>query len=464
MRNTTAMPAVAPEQLPPQNIEAERSLLGALLSDREAISRVIDTVHAEDFYVKAHRDIFTAIFDLFERRENVDILTVSTRLTDTNQLDAVGGVGYLTALASSVPTSAHVLTYGRIVQRKKTLRDLVDTAHRILTLGHREDEDVDDILAEAEQQLFHVTQKTIGHTFNELKPHYLEALERAQNQDAGALRGLGTGHLKLDQTLGGFQKSDLIILAARPAVGKTAFALDIARRVAIRQNIPVGVFSLEMSIDQVVDRLIALQGNVSLWRMRTGGLSHQGENNDFTNMTDAISGLQNAPIYVDDTPGLNVLQMRAMARRLKAEHGLGMLIVDYLQLMSSRKSYDSMVNQVTEISRGLKALAKELAIPVIALSQLSRAVETREGGGGKPRLSDLRDSGSIEQDADVVMFIHRDDKINFQQAQMEGKLNMAKLLIAKHRNGPTGEIDFVINPDTLVFSEEEKSRSPEDYT
>ncbi|HTP56663.1 MAG TPA: replicative DNA helicase [Candidatus Paceibacterota bacterium] len=454
------MPTVPADKLPPQNLEAERSLLGSLLADREAINRIVDVVKAEDFYQKSHQLIYRAVFDLFEKHENIDILSVATRLTDLGDLEACGGVPYLTSLAESVPVTAHALTYAGIVQRKKTLRDLVDTAQRILGLGHREDEDVDAVLAEAEQQLFSVTQRTVGHQFAHLSSHLDQAMERIQTQDEGALRGVASRHTKLDQTLGGFQRSDLIVLAARPSVGKTAFAIDVARRVA-EQQIPVGVFSLEMSADQVVDRFVAVKAKTSLWRLRTGKLSHEGEHNDFLKITNAISELRELPIFIDDTSNLNVLEMRAVARRLKTEHGLGLLIVDYLQLMASRRNYDSPVQQVTEISRGLKGLAKELAIPVIAISQLSRAVENREGN--RPRLSDLRDSGSIEQDADVVLFIHRDDKINFQRAQEEGQLNQAKLVIAKHRNGPTGEVDFIINPDTLEFQETDTVHAPADY-
>lgn len=449
-----------PDKLPPQNLEAERSLLGSLLTDREAINRVIDMVGADHFYQRTHQLVWTAVSELWERHENIDILSVSTKLSDMGQLDAVGGVGTLTALASEVPTAAHVQTYARIVQRKKSLRDLLDVSHRLQLLAHREDDDVDDILGEAEQQLFSVTQKTLTNKFDALSGELDRAMERIQNQDEGTLRGVASKHVKLDQTLGGFQKSDLIILAARPSVGKTALAIDIARRVA-EQQIPVGIFSLEMSMDQVVDRLIAAKARASLWRLRTGKLSHEGEFNDFLKITNAISELRDSPIYIDDTPGMNVMQMRAMARRLKAEHGLGVLIVDYLQLMSARRNYDSAVQQVTEISRGLKGLAKELAIPVIALSQLSRAVENREGN--RPRLSDLRDSGSIEQDADVVMFIHREDKINFQRAQEEGRSNLAQLIIAKHRNGPTGEIDFHINPENLEFSEIDTVHTDSDF-
>ncbi len=450
-----------PDKGPPQNLEAEKSLLGSLLTDREAIHRVVDMVTADHFYQRSHQMIWAALTDLWESRENIDILSVSTRLKDKGQLDAVGGSAFLTALASEVPTSAHVQTYARIVQRKKSLRDLLDVSHQLQGLAHREDEDIDAILGEAEQQLFSVTQKTLSNKFGSLSGELDRAMDRIQTQDDGRLRGIGTNHVKLDQTLGGFQKSDLIILAARPSVGKTAFAIDIARRVAEMQ-VPVGIFSLEMSVDQVVDRLISAKAKASLWRLRTGKLSHEGEYNDFLKITNAISSLREMPIYIDDTPGLNVMQMRAMARRLKAEHGLGILFVDYLQLMSARRNYDSAVQQVTEISRGLKGLAKELNIPVVALSQLSRAVENREIGA-RPRLSDLRDSGSIEQDADVVMFIHRDDKVNFQRAQEEGRANLATLMIAKHRNGPTGDIDFHINPENLEFSEVDTVHTDSDF-
>lgn len=454
------MNTTVPDKLPPQDLEAEKSLIGSLLTDREAIHRVVDMVTGDHFYGRNHQLIWGALMELWDRRENIDLLSVSARLRDTGQLDAVGGAAYLASLAGMVPTSAHVQTYARIVQRKKSLRDLLDVGHRLQSLAHREDEDVDAILGEAEQQLFSVTQRTLTNKFGVLASELDRAMERIQSQDDGQLRGTASGHVKLDQTLGGFQKSDLVILAARPSVGKTAFAIDVARRIAERQ-IPVGIFSLEMSVDQVVDRLIASKARASLWRLRTGKLSHEGEYNDFLKITNAISELRDMPIFIDDTPGLNVMQMRAMARRLKAEHGLGVLFVDYLQLMSARRNYDSAVQQVTEISRGLKALAKELNIPVIALSQLSRAVENREGN--RPRLSDLRDSGSIEQDADVVMFIHREDKINFQRAQEEGRSNLAQLMIAKHRNGPTGEIDFHINPENLEFSEIDTVHTDSDF-
>ena len=303
-----------------------------------------------------------------------------------------------------------------------------------------------------------MSQRSLTKTLVPLKTTLSSAMERITNQGDGILRGHKSGYSDLDNLLGGFQKSDLIILAARPSVGKTAFAVNLALNIA-KQNIPVGIFSMEMSVDQVVDRLIAADSGVSLWKMRTGKLSHHEEHNDFLRITTACEELSEIPVFIDDSPSPNILQMRAMARRLQSEYGLGLLIIDYLQLMASNRRYDSPVQQVTEISRGLKGLAKELNIPIIALSQLSRAIEQREGN--KPRLSDLRDSGSIEQDADLVMFIHRDDKTNYANAERDGKLNVAQLLVAKHRNGPTGEIEFRINPDSLRFQEIDRSHQTE---
>lgn len=455
------MASISADKLPPQNLDAEKSVLGSLLIDKEAINKVVDFLGAEDFYNRNHQLIYEAAMRLFERRENIDIVSLSNKLSEKDVLEQIGGLGYLTTLANSVPTSAHIATYAKIIQRKKTLRNLIDTANHIIGLGHREDEDVEALLDEAEQKLFGVSQKTLTQSFYHLGGGLNEAFERISNQDAGILRGHATKHRRLDETLGGFQKSDLIILAARPSVGKTAFAVDLALRVAA-QGVQVGMFSLEMSMDQVIDRFIAAQSGVSLWKLRTGKLSHEGEHNDFLRITNAVSQLQEMPIFIDDSSSLNVLQMRAMARRLQADKGLGLLIVDYLQLMMSRRNYDSPVQQVTEISRGLKGLAKELNIPIISISQLSRAIENREGH--KPRLSDLRDSGSIEQDADVVMFIHREDKINREKAESEGKLNFAQLIIAKHRNGPTGEIDFHINPESLEFREIDRTHQEPDMS
>ena len=450
---------ISSDILPPQSLDAEKSVLGAILIDKDAIHKVSDFLAPEDFYTQSHQIIYATVLNLHEKHEPIDLLSLSNRLTEMGHLNETGGISYLTSLTNSVPTSSHISTYAKIVQRKKMLRDLIGAAQHISGLGHNEEEDVEHLLDEAEQKIFSVSQRSLTHAFSHLGVGLNEAVERITNQDMGVLRGHATKHKYLDNTLGGLQKSDLIIIAARPSVGKTAFAIDLALRAA-EQGIPVGIFSMEMSIDQVVDRFIASQAGVSLWQLRTGKLSH--DKDDFLRITTACDQLKSMPIYVDDASSPNVLQMRAMARRLQASQGLGLLIVDYLQLMTSRRSYDSPVQQVTEISRGLKGLAKELNIPIIAISQLSRAVEQREGH--KPRLSDLRDSGSIEQDADVVMFIHRDDKINYERAKEQNKLNYAQLVIAKHRNGPTGEIDFRIDPDSLRFYEIDKTHQEEVLT
>ncbi|MDP3792464.1 MAG: replicative DNA helicase [bacterium] len=453
------MQNISPANLPPQNLDAEKSILGSVLIDKNAIGKVADFLNPEDFYSPAHNIIFATALNLFEKHEPIDLLSLSNRLEEMGRLSEIGGISYLTSLASSVPTSSHISTYGKIVQRKKMLRDLIEAAHHISGLGHNEEEDIEHLLDEAEQKVFAVSQRSITHAFSHLGEGLGEAVERITNQDMGILRGYATKHKYLDDILGGLQRSDLIVVAARPSVGKTAFAIDLALRAA-EQGIPVGLFSMEMSIDQVVDRFIANRAGVSMWRLRTGKLSH--DHDDFLRITTACDELKSLPIYVDDASSPNILQMRAMARRLQANQGLGLLIVDYLQLMSSRKNYESEVQQVTEISRGLKGLAKELNIPILAISQLSRAVEQRDGH--KPRLSDLRSSGTIEQDADVVMFIHRDDKINYDKAKEQNKLNYAKVIIAKHRNGPTGEIDFRIDPDSLRFMEIDKSRQEEVIT
>ena len=453
------MVKISSDKLPPQSLDAEKSVLGAILIDKDAIHKVSDFLGPEDFYSSSHQIIYATALDLHEKHVPIDLLSLSNRLKEMGRLDETGGISYLTSLTNSVPTSSHISTYAKIVQRKKMLRDLIGAAQHISGLGHNEEEDVEHLLDEAEQKIFSVSQRSLTHAFSHLGVGLNEAVERITNQDMGVLRGHATKHKYLDNTLGGLQKSDLIIIAARPSVGKTAFAIDLALRAA-EQGIPVGIFSMEMSIDQVVDRFIASQAGVSLWQLRTGKLSH--DKDDFLRITTACDQLKSMPIYVDDASSPNVLQMRAMARRLQASQGLGLLIVDYLQLMTSRRSYDSPVQQVTEISRGLKGLAKELNIPIIAISQLSRAVEQREGH--KPRLSDLRDSGSIEQDADVVMFIHRDDKINYERAKEQNKLNYAQLVIAKHRNGPTGEIDFRIDPDSLRFYEIDKTHQEEVLT
>ncbi len=437
------------DKLPPQNLEAEKSLLGALLLDKEAIHKIVDITTAKDFYSRAHQIIFEGMLRLYNKQEPIDLLTVSNTLRENNQLDGVGGVAYLTSLINAVPSSAHVTNYAKIVERKYILRELIDSANHIIGLGHKEDLDLEVMLDEAEQKLFAVTQKSTIQAFQPLTKSLNDAFERLDSlhKGDGAIRGVSTGFVDLDNKTAGLQRSNLIILAARPSIGKTSLALDIARQAS--KHTQVGIFSLEMSRDEVTDRILAAEAGVSLWKMRTGKLSHSGENNDFEKIAFALDRLAQSKLFIDDTSAPTVLQMRAMARRLQAEHGLGLIIVDYLQLVRSNQNYESPVQQVTEISRNLKSLARELNVPVLALSQLSRAVESRPDQ--RPKLSDLRDSGSIEQDADLVMFIFRHDKIN--RDPNAEKTNIAEIIIAKHRNGPTGEVELYFEEEAASFKD-----------
>jgi len=436
---------------PPQAIEAEQSLLGALMLDKSAILKVADFLLPRDFYRGGHQEIYKVMLELFEKGEPIDVLTVANRLSGKNFLEQIGGNAYLTELVNSVPTAAYVGDYGRIVQKKRILRDLIEASYDIGRLGYNEVEDIDTLLDEAEKRIFSIAQQNLSQDFIPVKSTLEEAFERidALSKRQGIPRGLATGFGDLDNLLAGLQKSDLILLASRPAMGKSSLALNFAANIAISQNVPVGIFSLEMSKDQIVDRLIASRSGVDLWRLRTGRVSGEGENNDFTRIQRAMASLSEAPIFIDDAASANVLQMRAMARRLQAKEGLGLIIVDYLQLMQPRNSDDSTVRQVSEISRALKILARELTIPVLALSQLSRAVENRPGS--IPRLPDLRDSGSLEQDADVVMFIYR-------ERDKESKVysNDAKIIVAKHRNGPVGRVDLYFDERIVSFRSVDK--------
>ena len=441
-----------PEKLPPQSIEAERSLLGGLMLDKSAIVKVVDFLAPQDFYKDIHQDIYQAMVELFERREPVDILTVSTRLKEKENLEEIGGNTYLTELINSVPTASHVLNYGKIVQRKRILRDLISASYEIGLMGYDEKEDVDILLDKAEKTIFSIAQKSLHQDFIPVKDTLEEAFERIErlSRQKGTPRGVPTGFADLDKLLSGLQKSDLIILASRPALGKSSLALDFARHAAIHNGVPVGLFSLEMSRDQVVDRLITAQAGVDLWRLRTGRLSDQGDDNDFERIQHALGILSEAPIFIDDAASPNILQMRAMARRLQADKDLGLIIVDYLQLMEPRNPEAPMVQQMTEISRSLKALARELNIPVIAVSQLSRAVEQRSPQ--IPRLSDLRETGAIEQDADVVLFIYREDRYR----QETSRKNVADIIVAKHRNGPVGRVELYFDERMVTFRNLEK--------
>lgn len=441
-----------PEKIPPQNIEAETSLLGCLMMDKDAILKVVDFLAPRDFYKETHKEIYQAVQDLFEKREPIDLLSVSSRLKEKGKLKEIGGNAYLTDLINSVPNALHVLSYAKIVQRKRILRDMIEASYEIGMMGYDETEDVDILLDKAEKRIFSITQKSLTQNFVSLKNELGEAFERIENlsKHKGMPRGVPTGFFELDNILSGLQKSDLIIMAARPSLGKSSFALDIARHCAVQESIPVGIFSLEMSKDQIIDRLLAAQAGIDLWKLRTGRLSTEGENNDFIKIQEALDSLAEAPIYIDDLSSANIIQMRAMARRLQADKGLGLIIVDYLQLMEPRNSNTPMVQQMTEVSRSLKGLAKELGIPVLALSQLSRAVEQRSPQ--IPRLSDLRETGAIEQDADVVLFIHREDKYK----ENTSKKGIAEIIIAKHRNGPVGKADLFFDEQRASFKNLEK--------
>lgn len=438
-------------RIPPQNIDSEKALLGSVMLNPEMMHDVSDIIVPESFYTEKHKIIFEAMLHLFTKNEPIDLLSVSTRLKTQKKLDQVGGNSYLTELTNIVPTASNAKYYADLIQKAFTLRCLINASEYINSLGYEEGEELDEILDKAEKKIYDVTNATNIHKFVSLSQSLGEAWDRLDrlHKSDNEIRGIQTGFKEFDSLLAGFQPSDLIILAARPSMGKTSLAMDIARQTAINHNTPVGIFSLEMSSQQLVDRMLAAEARVDAWKLRTGKLTKDEE---FDKLRDAMDKLSNAPIYIDDHPGSNILKMRSVARRLKREHGLGLIVVDYLQLMmpTNTKSADSMTQQITEISRSLKILAKELDVPVLALSQLSRAVEQRRG---KPRLSDLRDSGSIEQDADVVMFIHRDDKMN----ENSDRPNIAEILIEKHRNGPTGKVDLYFDEKKATFLSLEKS-------
>lgn len=449
------------ERMPPQNIEAEQSFLGCLLIDKDAIIKVADIVTENDFYKEGHKIIYETIKELYGRREPIDILSLTNRLEERGQLEITGGRTYLAQLSNAAATAAHVVHYAHIIQRKATLRRLISAASEIMEMGYNEEEDVEKMLDESEQKLFHVSQKYLKNIFLPIDNLLTEAFDRIDelHRESGKLRGLTTGFSDLDGLLAGLQKSDLIILAARPSIGKTSLALDIARQTAVKNKANVGIFSLEMSKEQLVDRMLCAQAGVSLWKMRTGKLSDREEDNDFARIGTAMGQLSEAPIYIDDSANTSIMEIRTKARRLQVEKGLDLLIIDYLQLMEGRGKYgDNRVQEVAEITRGLKGIARELNIPVMALSQLSRIVE--QSKPAIPKLSHLRESGSIEQDADVVMFIYRktaDRGYNANDLSEEEK-RLAEIHVAKHRNGPTGRIDLYFDENTVSFKNLDRKR------
>ncbi len=433
------------EKLPPQDIEAEKALLGSLMLDKDAIWKIIDYITPEDFYKEAHQIIYKSALDLAQKREPIDIKTISARLKEIGKLEESGGYSYLVELLNTVPTASNITSYANIVQKKRILRDLISASYEINQLGYEEEKDVEEVLDKAEQVIFQIAQKGTVYQFEKIKdilPPIFESL--SQRVETGKISGVKTGFSNLDNILAGLHNSDLIILAARPSFGKSAFALQIALNVAVEQEKPVAIFSLEMSKEQVAERLLSMQSKIDLWKIRQGKLSLKEELDEFEILNNALDKLASSPIFIDDTPSPTVLKIKAMARRLQAEQDLGLIVIDYLQLMQATNPKESIVQQISKISRGLKELAKELNVPVLAISQLSRAVEQRHPP--IPRLSDLRESGSIEQDADVVLFINRPDRYD-----ESAEPNLAEIIVAKHRNGPLGKVKLKFIPDTVSF-------------
>lgn len=431
---------------PPQNIEAEASLLGAILIDSDAIVKIADVLTAADFFDQKHRHIYEAVLQLYEKRNAIDVLTLADRLRNNGYLDLIGGPSYLTELTNFVPTAAHVEQYADIVAQKALRRRLITASQDIGRFGYDETSGLRELIEQAETRLFEVSQQHVQQNVVSLEAILEQSFERLDelHRDKKKLRGVSTGFKDLDQLLAGLQRSDLVVLAARPAMGKSAMSLNIAHHVAVHAKQPVLIFSLEMSKEQLVDRLLAMESGVNAWALRTGNLT----DTDFEKIGQAMGTLSEAPMYIDDTPGITVSDVRTKARREAHQHSLGLVVVDYLQLMSGGGRYGNegnRVQEISEISRGLKGIARELNIPLMALSQLSRSVESRSPQ--IPQLADLRESGSIEQDADVVAFIYREDYYN----QETDRKHITDIFVKKHRNGPTGNIELYFDTDKQRF-------------
>lgn len=430
----------------PQNLEAEASLLGAILIDADALVKIADKVRPNDFFDARHKHIYEAVLALYERRSPIDVLTLADQLKGTGFLDMVGGPSYLTELTNFVPTAAHVEQYADIVAQKSMRRRLIKTSQELTSLGFDESKQLKELIEEAESRLFEVSQQHVKQSIVSLETILAESFDRLDelHKDKGKIRGIPTGWKDMDNILAGLQRSDLFILAARPSMGKSALVLNIAHNVALQAKEPVLFFSLEMSKEQLVDRMLAMESGVDAWALRTGNLTDA----DFEKIGQAMGTLSEAKIYFDDSPGITVSDLRTKARREAHQHGLGLIIVDYLQLMSGGSKFggsDNRVQEISEISRGLKGVARELNVPLIALSQLSRSVENRSPQ--IPQLADLRESGSIEQDADVVAFIYREDYYN-PETERKG---ITDILIKKHRNGPTGNVELYFERDKQRF-------------
>lgn len=435
------------DRIPPQNIEAEQAVLGAMLIEREAISKVAELLRPEDCYREAHRLIYNAMLELFNKNDAVDMVTVIEFLRKEDKLEAAGGISYITSLANSVPTAANVLYHARIVEEKALLRQLINAATNIATSGYEGSEEVSSILDTAEKSILSVSSRRLGGEFTPIKSIIFDAFTKIEQLYAskGSITGLSTGFKDLDRLTSGLQPSDLILIAARPSMGKTAFVLNIAQHIGIKEKKAVAFFSLEMSKEQLVQRMLCAESTIDSQRLRIGEL----EPNDWTKLVAGADRLSSAPIFIDDTSGITVMEMRSKARRLKIEYDLQLIIIDYLQLMqgSSKKGSENRQQEISEISRSLKGLAREIGVPVIALSQLSRSVESRQVK--KPMLSDLRESGSLEQDADIVAFLYRDDYYNPDSEQK----NITEVIIAKHRNGPVDTIQLFFHKQFTKFSD-----------
>jgi len=438
---------VSSHKLPPQNVEAEQSVLGGILIENDAINKVMEILTPEDFYRDAHRRIYNALINLSARDEPADLITLTNELRNIDQLDAAGGASYITSLIDLVPTAANIEYYAKIVKEKSILRQLIQTSTEIITESYQDRSDVESFLDEAERAIFQISENRVRPSFypiRDIVKQSFKTLERLYEKKE-LVTGVPSGFKELDQMTAGFQPSDLIIVAGRPSMGKTAFCLNVAQYAAIEKRTPVAVFSLEMSKEQLVIRLLCSEAHVEGTKLRTGFLSE----GDWPRLTIAAGNLSEAPIFIDDTAALSVLELRAKARRLKADQGLGMVIIDYLQLMKGRARAESRQQEISEISRSLKAVAKELNIPVIAVSQLSRRTEERTGM--RPQLSDLRESGAIEQDADLILFLYRDEVYN--RAEDNPNRGKAEMIIGKQRNGPTGKIDLAFLSKFTTFKD-----------
>lgn len=432
----------------PSNVDAEKSVLGSILIDKDAVNIVSEVLRTEDFYDSANQTIYSIMLTLYEQRKPIDLMTISAHLKKNKDIPKIDS-SYFTDLVSIVPTAANVEEYARMVKEVSTKRSLVRAGTEIAELGYDDKKEVKEVLDKAESSIFAISQGNITRGFIPIKDTLSQSFDRIDELHKGGegLRGVKTGFVDLDRVLSGLQKANLIILAARPGQGKTAIVLNMAQHIATKEKKPVAIFSLEMSKEELVDRFLVSQADVDAWRLKTGKLSED----DFTKLSDAMGQLADAPIFIDDTPGLNLSEMRSKARRLHMEHGLGLIIVDYLQLVDPGRRVENRVQEVSIVSQALKNLARELNVPLLAASQLSRAVEHR--GEKRPQLADLRESGAIEQDADVVMFLYRPDT----DFDVSNHNIPTKMLIAKHRNGPTGEIDLLFRGDRIRFYSVEKS-------